>query len=427
MKQATATSHYPWLAAGLSIIPGLGQLYNRRWVKGVSLLLFTVLCGAIFADFINIGLWGIWTLGTLPGTDHSIWLLIKGIITVLSLLVFSVFVIFNMKDAWTDARRLREGARPLSLGERAAQTWHFGFPYMVVLPGLIILLFVVALPLLFMFAIAFTDYNLYNSPPRKLLHWVGFANFKALLNIPIWKNTFFDVFKWTVVWAFGASTLQVVLGMFLAVVVNDPRVKFKKLFRTILILPWAVPPFVSIMVFSALFHDDFGAINRSFVEPLLGISIPWETNVWGTRSALLLVNTWLSYSFLFAIFTGVLQSISADLYEAADIDGGNRWQKFRYVTLPQLLYAIGPILILIYAGNFNNFNLIYLFNKGGPPVLGAGAGGTDILLSWVYNMTFSTQNYNMAAAVSIIIGILTISMSFYHLRKLAAFKEDPRT
>lgn len=423
MKPATA--HSPRLAATLSLIPGLGQLYNRQWAKGAVLLALAAACVAGLAEFVNIGLWGIWTLGTLPGEDHSIWLLVQGIIAVLLLFVLAVLVAFNMREAWSEAHLIREGAPPLPFREWAVKSWNSGFPYLLALPGLVVLLFIVVLPLVFMFSIAFTDYNLYNSPPRRLLHWVGFANFQSLVNIPVWQNTFFGVFQWTLVWALVASTLQIGLGLALAVLVNDPRIRFKKLIRTVLILPWAVPAFVSIMIFAALFHNDFGAINRELLRPL-GLWVPWMTDVWSTRAALFMINTWLGYPFLFAIFTGVLQSIPGDLYEAAHVDGGNRRQKFRFITLPHLLAAVGPILILIYAGNFNSFNLIYLFNGGGPPVLGQNAGGTDILISWVYNMTFTTQNYNMAAAVSIIIGILTVAMSSYHLRRLAAFKEEKR-
>jgi len=417
------SAHSPAVAAGLSIIPGLGQLYNRQWMKGAFFLLFTAACYFLFADFMNIGLWGIWTLGTLPGTDHSLWLLVKGIISVLLLLIFVVYYAINLVDAWKEARRLQSGALPESFRDRASSVWNKGFPYMLVLPGTLLLVFIVALPLIFMICLAFTDYSLYNSPPRKLLHWVGFANFRALLDMPMWKDTFFGVFSWTLIWSLLASTLQIGLALMLAVFVNDPRIRFKRLIRTVLILPWAVPSFVTIMIFSALFNNEFGAINRDVLQPL-GLYVPWMTDVWSTRGALLIINTWLGYPFLFAIFTGVLQSISADLYEAATVDGGNRMQKFRFITMPHLMYALGPILVLIYAGNFNNFNLIYLFNQGGPPVLGQNAGGTDILISWVYKMTFTTQNYNMAAAVSIIIGLLTVLFSYYHLRKMAAFKEE---
>src|SRR5690625_6778301 len=136
----------------------------------------------------------------------------------------------------------------------------------MILPGLIMLIFVVILPLLFMVALAFTNYNQYNSPPRKLLDWVGFDNFTALLHTGIWQDTFLTVFTWTIVWTIVATSLQIALGFFLALLVNDKRIKFKRMIRTVLILHWAVPAFVTILIFFALFNFIFGAIIRDILD-----------------------------------------------------------------------------------------------------------------------------------------------------------------
>ena len=127
------------------------------------------------------------------------------------------------------------------------------------------------------------------------------------------------------------------------------------------------------------------------MQPLLGIAPAWLNNPFWAKIALIFIQVWLGFPFVFALFTGVLQSISSDWYEAADMDGASSWQKFRNITFPHILFATAPLLIMQYAGNFNNFNLIYLFNKGGPPVSGQNAGSTDILISWVYRLTFDMQ------------------------------------
>src|SRR5690606_23283568 len=137
-----------------------------------------------------------------------------------------------------------EGRKKPTLLKGMLDFYDGGFPYFMIIPGLIMLVFIVVLPLLFMLALAFTDYNQYNAPPRNLLSWVGFDNFVDLVNIGVWKDTFFSVFTWTIVWTVVATTLQIVLGFFLALLVNDKRVKFKRTIRTVLILPWAVPAFV---------------------------------------------------------------------------------------------------------------------------------------------------------------------------------------
>ncbi|WP_186575849.1 carbohydrate ABC transporter permease [Aquibacillus kalidii] len=409
----------------LSIVPGLGQLYNRRFFKGILIFIIAASFLVTTWNYIDIGIWGLFTLGTVPREHHSIQLLIQGLISIIVLLFGISFYIYNLLDARSDAKA-REVGRPKPTFLKAAGDFYDkGFPYFMVIPGLIMLLFIVVVPLAFMIGLAFTDYNQYNAPPRNLLNWVGFDNFVSLVNVDIWKDTFLSVFTWTVVWTVVATTLQIVLGLFLALLVNDKRIKFKRTIRTVLILPWAVPAFVSILIFSALFNPTFGAINRDILSQF-NLMIPWLTDPFWAKIALIMIQTWLGFPFVFALFTGVLQSVPSDMYEAADVDGGSRWQKFRFITLPHVLFATAPLLIMQYAQNFNNFNIIYLFNEGNPAVRGQNAGGTDILISWVYKLTFETNNYNMAAAITIIMGIIISAFAFFQFRKTASFKEEGR-
>src|SRR5699024_4509963 len=130
------------------------------------------------------------------------------------------------------------------------------------------------------------------------------------------------------------------------------------------------------------------------------------------------------FPFVFALFTGVLQSISADWYEAADIDGASSWQKFSNITFPHIMFATAPLLIMQYAGNFNNFNIIYLFNAVGPAIRGQNAGGTDILFFLVYKLIYETQNFNMVAAISIIIGIIVASIAAFQFSRTHSIREE---
>ncbi|HEY4553690.1 MAG TPA: ABC transporter permease subunit [Bacillaceae bacterium] len=424
MAGTQTNRHNPKLAMVLSILlAGLGQLYNRRYVKGIVFILVEFSFLATLGRFINEGIWGIRTLGTIPGEHHSIFLIIFGLISFILLGFALALYVFNIIDAKKDAERLARGEANRGIWEAFRHAWDKGFPYVFVTPGLVMLLFIVVLPLMFTVALAFTDYNLYNSPPRKLLNWVGFDNFANLATMKVWKDTFFNVFTWTIVWTVIATTLQIALGLFLALLVNDPRIKFKRLIRTVLILPWAVPAFVTILIFAAMFNDKFGTINRDILS-MFQIAIPWLQDPFWTKTALIMIQTWLGFPFVFALFTGVLQSISKDWYEAADVDGGTRMQKFRYITFPHIMYATAPLLIMQYAGNFNNFNIIYLFNGGGPAVRGQNAGGTDILISWVYKLTFELNQYNMAAAISLILGLIVSGFAFFQFRRTRAFKEE---
>ena len=350
--------------------------------------------------------------------------MIQGLVSVIFSAIALTFYIIDLKDAYLDAKKIKRGWIKLSMMDAFRQAWDKGFPYLLIGPGFLMLLFVVVLPLLFMVALAFTNYNLYNAPTRHLLSWVGIENFISLLTVGIWRTTFLTVLSWTLIWTFLATTLQIALALFLAIIVNDPRVKFKRLIRTVFILPWAVPAFVTILIFAAMFNDNFGAINTDILIPLFGSGLPWLTDAFYAKVAIIMVQVWLGFPFVFALFTGILQSISADWYEAADVDGASRWQKFSNITFPHVMFATAPLLIMQYSFNFNNFGIIYLFNQGGPAVRGQNAGGTDILISWVYSLTFETQNFNMAAAISIIMGLIVVIFAFFQFRRSRSFKEE---
>ncbi|KAB8137697.1 sugar ABC transporter permease [Gracilibacillus oryzae] len=421
-----SVKHNAVLATILSIIfAGCGQIYNRRFFKGIVFIILEIAFIMTCGDFINLGIWGIRTLGTIQGVDHSIFLLVYGLISIIMLVFVVAFYILNVKDARKQAKLIAQGWEPPGLRESIRIGYDRSFVYWLTVPGFTLLIFTVLLPLLFAISLAFTNYDLYNSPPRNLLDWVGIENFTQLISVPIWKDTFFSVFSWTIIWTLVATSLQIILGLFLALLANDSRIKFKKLIRTILILPWAVPGFVSILIFAAMFNNDFGTINRDIIIPLFGgDGIPWLSDPFYTRIVLILIQTWLGYPFIFALFSGVLQSVSKDWYEAAEVDGATRWQKFRNITLPHVLFATAPLLIIQYTTNFNNFNVIYLFNEGGPAVQGQNAGGTDILISWVYKLTFETNNYSMAAAISLIIGLLVSVFAIFQFRRTSSFKQE---
>ena len=247
------TTHNPTLASILSLIPGLGQVYNKRYIKGAVIFVLFAAFVIVMYDFMTTSLQGLITLGEIEREHDSRVFLSQGIISLIFLTFFITFYVINIQDAYRDAVKIKNGWKVTGVIEGFKNAWDKSFPYLLVGPGLFLLVFVVLFPLLFMGFLAFTNYNLYNSPPRHLLEWVGFSNFINLFTIGEWRSTFLNVLSWTLVWTFFATTCSIVLAMFLAVLTNDKRLKFKKLIRTILILPWAVPGFVTIIIFSALF------------------------------------------------------------------------------------------------------------------------------------------------------------------------------
>ncbi|MCL6407467.1 sugar ABC transporter permease [Dickeya dadantii] len=418
------TRRHAWVAALCAVLPGGGQFYHRQWAKG---MIFLVLLGSylgVFHDFLRTGLWGVYTLGEEVPRDNSIFLLAEGIISLL-IIAFGVLIYaVSINDAWRNGKRRDDGLTLNSVRQQYRLLLSEGFPYLMITPGFILLVFVVIFPILFGFAIAFTNYNLYHTPPAKLVEWVGMKNFVSIFTLSIWRSTFFDVLQWTVVWTLLATTLQCTVGMLLAILVNQKDLRFKPLVRTIFILPWAVPGFVTILVFAGMFNDSFGVINNAILASV-GISPKaWLTDPFWTKTALIMMQTWLGFPFVFAMTTGVLQAIPDDLYEAATMDGASRWTQLRTITLPLVLYSIAPIIITQYTFNFNNFNIIYLFNNGGPAVAGSNAGGTDILVSWIYKLTMSSSQYAIAATITILLSIFVVGLALWQFRATRSFKND---
>lgn len=407
-----------------SFIPGLGQFYNRQFYKGIFLLILTFSYIAAFRDLLNMGLWGIVTLGVKVPRDHSIFLLVEGIIAIIVLIMGLGVYAFNLYDAYKNGTKRDLGIRLHSIQEQYRNLIDTGFPYLMLTPGFFLLIFVVIFPILFVILLSFTNYDLYHSPPAKLVDWIGFQNFIDIFKLDLWRETFVSVFSWTLIWTFTATTVQIAIGIFLAVLTNQKDLRFKKLIRTIFILPWAVPAFVSILVFSAMFNESFGAVNNDLLAAVGIDPVPWLTDPFWTKMALIFIQSWLGFPFIFAMVTGVLQSIPNDLYEAATVDGASIWQKFRRITLPIVLYATAPILITQYTFNFNNFNVIFLFNGGGPAAPGQNAGSTDILISWIYSLTLESAQYAKAAAITMLLSLVVISVALWQFRRTKSFQEE---
>ncbi len=424
------TEQNPKKAMWLSLIPGLGQIYNKQKTKGYIFLAVTVL---FLAYFLGIGageLAKLVTLGTVRGQDNSLFILIRGAFHLIITLVYFLFYALNIKDAGTVAKRINNGIAVPKTGKEMVQAiYENGFPYLLIIPSYIAMTFAIIFPVLVTLMIAFTNYDFKHTAPTTLLDWIGFQNFTNMWTLSTFRSAFTSVLGWTLIWALAASTLQIVLGILTAIVANQPFVKGKRIFGVIFLLPWAVPAFITILTFSNMFNDSVGAINAQVIPlfakifPFLdGVLVPWKTDPTWTKIALIMMQGWLGFPYIYVLTLGILQSIPNDLYEAAYIDGANGWQKFRNITFPMIMAVAAPTLISQYTFNFNNFSIIYLFNDGGPGSVGGNAGSTDILISWIYKLTTNTSpQYSMAAAVTLIISLIVISISMIAFKKLHAF------
>lgn len=254
--------------------------------------------------------------------------------------------------------------------------------------------------------------------------WVGWDNFARAFAEESIRGPFLSVLVWTFVFAFFSVATTFVMGLFIAIVFNDPRMKSKKYYRILMILPYAFPGFLSALVWAGMMNQEFGFIN---VVLLGGADIPWLTNEWLAKFSILLVNLWLGFPYMFLICTGALQAIPDELQEAARVDGATAWQVFRNIKLPLLFVAVAPLLIASFAYNFNNFTLIYMLTGGGPrdPLASVNVGATDILITLVYKVAFvgSTADYGLASAFSIIIFLLVGTISVIAFRRTKALEE----
>jgi len=249
---------------------------------------------------------------------------------------------------------------------------------------------------------------------------VGFENFENFLTNPALRGPLAIILTWNFAFAFLSVFLTFALGLAISILYGDPNFPGKKILRSLLIIPYTIPSLITILIWRGILNENIGIVN-AVLRNLINYAPAWTTNQWWAKAAVLIVNLWLGYPYFMLVTSGALQSIPSDIYEAAEVDGARGWNKFWNITLPLLLVAVGPLLIASFIFNFNNFNLIYVFIQGGPPIPGAStrAGYTDILISYVYNLAFEGGrgvNYGFASAISIVIFI------FIALMALAQFK-----
>ncbi|MEW9701382.1 carbohydrate ABC transporter permease [Paenibacillus sp. SI8] len=420
-------------AATLSLLSmGIGQLYNKQWMKGLLLLLAEGGGLAALPEW-KKGLLMLIYLGEQPSRlvdgnfvpgDHSIFMMVQGLLTVFAFLLFAALYGWNVRDAYRIGKLRESGARAPRFAESLKRLGEEGYPFILMSPAFLLTLLFTILPIVFGVLIAFTNYSGPNHlPPRHLVDWVGLQTFKDLLTLGNWSGTFVKVGLWTVVWAVLATVSTFFFGLFVAVLVQYPTVRYKKLWRTIFIVPYAVPGFVSILIMRNFFNGSFGPLNQ-YLKAVGLPAMEWLSDPNLAKVTVLLVNLWLAFPYFMFMMTGVMSGISKDLYEAAEVDGASRALQFFSITLPMVLYSTAPLLIMNFAFNFTNFNLIYLLTEGNPVnnVL-KFAGETDILLSWIFKLTLEQNQFNLASAVSILVFIVIATFSVIQFRFTKAQKE----
>lgn len=257
------------------------------------------------------------------------------------------------------------------------------------------------------------------------IEFIGAQHFQEFLGNPGFREPLLSMLAWNIAFAFFSVAISFIVGLVVTLLFED--LPGRRIIRALLIIPWPIPVLVSILIWRNMLHPDLGFV-APLLESIFGESPEWFLNPTWTRFALILVNVWLSYPYFYVISAGAIRSIPGEIYDAAIVDGASAWSKFTRITLPLLLRILMPLLIASFTFNFNNFNVIYIFNFGNPPMPGTivPMGHTDILISFVYRLAFITSNvtnYGLAAAITVMLFILVAIMVLVQTRFANLFRE----
>ena len=446
-----------WKTKVSFFIMGFGNIARGQVLRGLLFLLFE----AVFIFFMISS--GAYFLSMLPSLgkqgpteeynfvlytyttkyhDNSFQILLYGVLTIFFIIAFIYTWRVNVRQNKMAEQILKSGKKLKSgkddLRSIVDDQFH---KTLLALPLTGILIFTV-LPILFMILVAFTNYDgTHNGYTNSLFTWVGLDNFNTLLS---WEGgaggtqsyaaTFGEVLLWTLIWAFFATFTNYFLGMFVAMAINKKGIKFKKGWRTILVMTIAIPQFISLLYVSKMFAKN-GIVNGFLMDMgWIQTALPfWEDATWA-RITVILINIWIGIPYLMLITTGILMNIPADLYESARIDGASGWQQYRKITLPYMLFVTGPYLLTSFTGNINNFNVIYLLTGGAPtnPAASSAAGTvgyTDLLITWLFKITTGAESqYYLASVIGILVFVViaVISLVVYNLMPSIKNEEDFR-
>lgn len=291
--------------------------------------------------------------------------------------------------------------------------------YCFILPAFVSIIIFTIAPIIYTVFISFTNYNMYHLDDFSM---VGISNYVSVLTGSI-RDVFFPVLGWTIVFALISTLGVYFIGLLLAMLLNNPNLREAKVYKSILIIPWALPATIAILAWQGLLNEQSGGLNM--VLKAIGLNgLPWMTNVFWARTGIILVNLWLGYPYMLNVCLGGLQSIDPVYYEAAKVEGASKWESFKSITFPMITRLSIPLVISTFAFNFNNFANIYMITSGGPARKGSQfAGSTDILASTIYKMTTQSNRYELSATLSVISFLIIGTLVLINLNLSGSFKE----
>ena len=409
-----------------AFLMGGTQLVNRHFIKGGFFLAVQLLLVFFAADLLT-AIEGFITLGDTAQSrvgfkiihgDHSIHMLVEGVLALFLVAACLFTYRVNIKDA------LQLTRCELSFKQQLQKFYDEHFAVIMLTPAGIAVLAFILLPIIITVLVALTNYAApANIPPKNLVDWVGFKNFLSLFELKIWSSTLLGVGAWTFIWAICSTVFTFGFGLILALALSNRDIVGKKVWRVIFMLPYAIPAFVSLLIFRLLLNG-IGPVN-AVVNSFGFESIPFLSDPVLAKVTVIAISVWAGAPYFMLLIAGALTNIPKELYEASEVDGASRFQQFKEITLPMILHQVSPSLVMTFSFNFNNFGAVYLLTNGGPinPSY-RFAGHTDILITWIYKLTLDFQQYNIAAVVSIIIFLFLSLVAIWQFRRMNSFKTD---
>ncbi len=423
------------------LVPGSGHLVLKRFkVAAVALAytafiyisIATALIPSIlqsFAFHLSGEYEGQLMIGTHAGDDNSFILLLQTVLSILCIIAFLTINYGIARDAKKTKIALDENEEVSSFSEKARAMAPEIIPNAIAGPGFIMMLLFLVVPAIISIMIAFTNYRDTVTVPANLVEWVGLDNFMKLFSDERLAKVFTDTLGWTLTWTFSATMLVLVLGVGLAVLCNNKHIKGKKFFRTVYLLPWAVPAFLTILIFE-IFFSRIGTMNTIIVPFFTGTEYSMDTAVkflmdpTMMKVLIILIQGWLGFPYIYVLVTGILQTIPDDLYEASGMDGGNAWTNFWDITFPIVFTSAAPTFITQFTFNFNNVVIIYLLTDSVVKGVGEEYGPLETIASLGYKLTVEEQDFSTAAVFTLITSVIVSAVVLWSWVKTGAFKKE---
>ena len=417
------------------VFMGLSHIIHlKQYAKGIMFALVEIIA-LLFSPKIIGKITDLITLGSpqpdipVKDRDNSIFMLIDGVMVLAIIAILLVIYYISVKSALNEYREYCISQKVKGSKEAFSTLLGKSFPVLGLAPTVGLVVFFVIVPLLFSASVAFTNYSSPgNIPPNNTVDWVGLDNFFSLFGgDATWTGAFGRVAIWTLIWGATATITCYFGGLIMAVVLHENEFKLKPVFRTIFILPYAIPSVVSMLVWQNLLNGTFGPINRTLQAfGIIESSSPLLSDGTLAKFMCILINLWAGFPYFMLMTMGTMTAISADVYEAAKIDGASKWQNFKSITLPLVMYQTMPLIIMSFTHNINNFGAIF-FLTGGNPVAAdtttTSAGSTDILVTWIYNLTINLLKYNYAAVIAVLIFVVLAPFAIWNFSQTKSYKE----